>query len=283
MDWVLIYNRVMRFCMRYTEGLITIQLALILASFVIVILTIIKDKKSRWLASSLAVMIAQLFLSMHTYSNLFNVVFRRKAIYKDWYIGSVFKKTQIESRYLVWVVLFLDIAFIICFCMHFIRNYHIGIIHLIVALAAGIGTRITGYISTITPPTFAFYVFDRRSGDSGMLPTIVSAKPLPFNERIAYLNTAPKIIGIILVAILFTSLITLSLRIKRFAPKRNKLFVFPSLVLVIELIRYVTISICDLFFERLTDLRFGLINIIACIICIVWAVYVFKTRSKSDQ
>ena len=283
MDWVLIYNRVMRFGMRYTEGLISIQLALILASLVMVILTIIKDKKSRWLASSLAVMVAQLFLSMHTYCNLFNVVFRRKSIYKDWYIGSVFKKTQIESRYLVWVVLFLDIAFIICFCMHFIRNYHIGIIHLIVALAAGIGTRITGYISTITPPTFAFYVFDRRSGDSGMLPTIVSAKPLPFNERIAYLNTAPKIIGIILVAILFTSLITLSLRIKRFAPKRNKLFVFPSLVLVIELIRYVTISICDLFFERLTDLRFGLINIIACIICLLWAVYLFKTHSKSPE
>ena len=279
MDWVLIYNMVMRFCMRYTEVLIPIQLALILASLVIVILTIIKDKKSRWLALSLAVMIAQLFMCIHTYCNLFNVVFRRKAIYKDWYIGSVFKKTQIESRYLVWAVLFLDIAFIVCFCMHFIRNYHIGVIHLVAALAASIGTRITGYISTITPPTFAFYVFDRRSGDSGMLPTIVSAKPLPFNERIAYLNTTPKIIGIILVAILFASLITLSLRIKRFAPKRNKLFVFPSLILVIELIRYVTISICDLFFERLTDLRFGLINIIACIICLVWVVYVLKTRT----
>ena len=278
MDWVLIYNRVMRFGMRYTEGLIPIQLVLILATLVAVIITIIKDKKSRWLASSLAVMIAQLFLSMHTYCNLFNVVFRRKAIYKDWYIGSVFKKTQIESGFLVWVVLFLDIAFIVCFFMHFIRNYHIGIIYLIVTLAASIGTRITGYISTITPPTFAFYVFDRRSGDSGVLPTIVSAKPLPFNERIAYLNTAPKIIGIILVAILFASLITLSLRIKRFAPKRNKLFVFPSLILVIELIRYVTISICDLFFYRSTDLKFGLINIIACIICLLWGVYVLKTR-----
>ena len=282
MDWVLIYNRVMRFGMRYTEGLISIQLALILASLVMVILTIIKDKKSRWLASSLAVMIAQLFLSMHTYCNLFNVVFRRNAIYKNWYIGSVFKKTQIESRYLVWVVLFLDIAFIVCFCMHFIRNYHIGVIHLIAALAASVGTRITGYISTITPPTFAFYVFDRRSGDSGMLPTIVSAQPLPFNERIAYLNTAPKIIGIVLTVILFASLITCSLRIKT-DHKRNKLYVFPSLILISELIRYVTIATCDRYFERITDLKFGLINMIACIICLAWAVFLFKTRSKLHE
>ena len=282
MDWVLIYNRVMRFGMQYTEGLIPIQLALILASLAVVIITIIKDKKSRWLASSLAVMIEQLFLSMHTYSNLFNVVFRRKAIYKNWYIGSVFKKTQMESRYLVCVVLLLDIAFIVCFCMHFIRNYHIGVIHLIAALAASVGTRITGYISTITPPTFAFYVFDRRSGDSGMLPTIVSAQPLPFNERIAYLNTAPKIIGIVLTVILFASLITCSLRIKT-DHKRNKLYVFPSLILISELIRYVTIATCDRYFERITDLKFGLINMIACIICLAWAVFLFKTRSKLHE
>ena len=258
--------------------LIPIQLALILAALVIVILTIIKDKKSRWLASSLVVMIVQLFLSMHTYCNLFNVVFRRKEIYKKSFVYSTMEATQRESSILIWVVLLLDIAFIICFCMHFIRNYHIGVIHLIVALAASIGTRITGYISTITPPTFAFYVFFQKQGESGVMPTIVSAQSRPFIERIAYLNTTPKIIGIILVAILFASLITLSLRIKRFAPKRNKLFVFPSLVLVIELIRYVTISICDLFFYRSTDLKFGLINIIACIICLLWAVYVLKTR-----
>lgn len=75
MDWVLIYNRVMRFGMRYTEVLIPIQLALILASLVMVILTIIKDKKSRWLASSLTVMSAQLFLGMLTYSNCMGGVF----------------------------------------------------------------------------------------------------------------------------------------------------------------------------------------------------------------
>ena len=99
MDWVLIYNRVMRSCMRYTEVLIPIQLALILASLVIVILTIIKDKKSMWLASSLAVMIAQLFLSMHTYSNLFNVVFRRKAIYNNVFFIAYF----VLAGFIIWM------------------------------------------------------------------------------------------------------------------------------------------------------------------------------------
>lgn len=280
MDWLRIYYRVLSWSMNHAEYLIPIQLTLLAAVLVLVILSIIKDKQSRWLASSLAVMIALLFLGMLTYSNLFNVVFRRMAIYKVSLIYVPIAETKRESSYLVWAVLLLDVAFIFCYCMYFIRKSHTGVINLIVALAASAGTRITGYLSTITPPTFAFCVFGQRHGYSELMPKTVSAPLTPFGERIVCLFTAPKIIGIILVAILFTSLITLSLRTKRFAPKRNKLFVFPSLVLVIELIRYVTISICDLFFERLTDLRFGLINIIACIICLVWAVYLFKTRTK---
>lgn len=277
MDWVLIYNRVMRFGMRYTEVLIPIQLALITAALVTAIITIIKDKQSGWLASSLAVMSAQLFLGMFTYSNLFNVVFRRMAIYKVGLIYVPIAVTKRESSYLVWAVLLLDVAFIFCYCMYFIRKFHTGVINLIVALVASAGLRITGYLSTITPPTFAFYVFGQRHGYSELMPKTVSAPLTPFNERIACLFTAPKIIGIILTVILFASLITCSLRIKT-DHKRNKLYVFPSLILISELIRYVTIATCDRYFERITDLKFGLINMIACIICLAWAVYVLKMQ-----
>ena len=277
MDWVLIFYRVLSWSMNHAEYLIPIQLTLLAAVLVLVILSIIKDKQSRWLASSLAVMSAQLFLGMFTYSNLFNVVFRRMAIYKVSLIYVPIAVTKRESSYLIWVVLLLDMAFIFCYCMYFIRKFHTGVINLIVALAASVGLRITGYLSTITPPTFAFYVFGQRHGYSELMPKTVSAPLTPFGERIVCLFTAPKIIGIILTVILFASLITCSLRIKT-DHKRNKLCIFPSLILISELIRYVTIATCDRYFERITDLKFGLINMIACIICLAWAVYVLKMQ-----
>lgn len=52
--------------MNHAEYLIPIQLTLIAASLATVIISIIKDKQSRWLASSLVVMIAQLLLGMFT-------------------------------------------------------------------------------------------------------------------------------------------------------------------------------------------------------------------------
>ena len=277
MDWVLIFYRVLNWSMNHVEYLIPIQLTLIAAVLVLVILSIIKDKQSRWLASSLAVMSAQLLLGMFTYSNLFNVVFRRMAIYKVSLIYVTIAETKRESSYLVWAVLLLDVAFIFCYCMYFIRKSHTGVINLIVALAASAGLRITGYLSTITPPTFAFYVFGQRHGYSELMPKTVSAPLTPFGERIVCLFTAPKIIGIILTVILFASLIACSLRIKT-DHKRNKLYVFPFLILISELIRYVTIATCDRYFERITDLKFGLINMIACIICLAWAVYVLKMQ-----
>jgi hypothetical protein len=277
MDWLRIYYRVLNWSINHAEYLIPIQLTLLAAVLVLVILSIIKDKQSRWLASSLAVMIAHLFLGMLTYSNLFNVVFRRMAIYKVSLIYVPIAETKRESSYLVWEVLLLDVAFIFCYCMYFIRKSHTGVINLIVALAASVGTRITGYLSTITPPTFAFYVFGQRHGYSELMPKTVSAPLTPFGERIVCLFTAPKIIGIILTVILFASLIACSLRIKT-DHKRNKLYVFSFLILISELIRYVTIATCDRYFERITDLKFGLINIIACIICLAWAVYVLKMQ-----
>lgn len=283
MDWESIFNRVLNCCINQVEYAVWVQLAILLVSMTMVVLLIGKDKKSRWLGVSLAVMIAQLFMSMHVYCNLFNIVFRRKEIYEYWLINATMDETKRESAYLVWVVLALDVAFIVFFCIHFIRNYHMGIIHMIVALAAGIGTRITGYFSTITPPTFAFNVFQQRHGDAGMLSIVVPAKQDSFTQRLSVLNSAPKIIGIIAVVALFASLITLSLQTKKYYPKRKMLFVFPSLILIIELIRYMTISMCELFFERLADLKFGAISIITCILCLAWAVYLFRTRGKEPE
>ena len=273
---VIVYPWFLNWCRNHVEYIIPFELAILIAAMVIVILTFIKNKKQRWLASSLFVMIVQLFLNMHVYSNLFHVALRKKSIYEDWYASVRYDEVLSRSKYLVCIVLLLDLAFIVLFCMNFIRHYHIGIIHMIVALLAAIGTRITGYIAWITPPSFALGIFFMPTGDSGVLCVVRPACERPFAERIKFLYTTPKIIGLILVAVLFVSLITLALRAMRRAPKRNLLFIFPTFVMILEIIRYIAISICELFYTRATNLRLGIINIIACILCLSWSLFVLK-------
>ena len=283
MVWLQKYYRLFNWCSNHVEYIIPLELALLTATLVMVILTIIKDKKSRWLASSLFIMIVQIFLNMHVYCNLFHVVLRKKEIYEHWYVSVWYEEIVSRSKFFVCIVLLLDIAFIVLFCMHFLRNYHTGAIYLILAVVASICTRITGYFTTIIPPTFSRDIFFMATESPGVLCIEVPMAPRKFTERIAFLNTSPKIAGIIIVAALFASLIFLSLKIRKYDPKRNKLFVFPLLIMILEIIRYMATAICEFYYTRLADLRFGMINIIACIICLAWAVYLFKTRSKSCE
>lgn len=256
-----------------------LQWALLLTALVIVILMIIKDRKTVWIGSSLAVMTAQIFLSIHTYCNSFNVVFRRNDIYGDWLISNVYETAHRQSRILVWAVLFFDVLFIFLFCMHFIRNHKMGVIHLIAALAASIGTRIAGYYSTVTPPSFAFNIF-RLGVYDDMLCWVRKANPTPLKDKIVMLTTASKITGMIFLLILFVSLITLCLRAGKRAPGRKKLFLFPLFIFVIELIRYLCIALCEFYYDVFTDFRFGMISLFACIVCLATSLYLYRASNK---
>ena len=282
MDWVLINIKVMDSAEEILTFITPLQYALLFASLVMVILTFIKDKRSRWLASALAVMIIQLFSNLFIYCNGFDVVFSKISFYRHLFNRVTSEEFMQTRNYLVGAVLFLDIAFIFLYCMHFIRNYKVGVIHMIAAFAASITTRITGYFSTIVAPTYGPNITERRTSTE-LLSLLRSFTRHYFKDRILRLTTTPRLLGMAVVIILFVLLITLSIETKKYDTKRKMLFVFPTAILIIEVIRYIAIAMCQFYFEAIADLRFGAVNLIACVICLVWAVYLFKTRGKTGE
>jgi hypothetical protein len=87
-------------------------------------------------------------------------------------------------------------------------------------------------------------------------------------DRILCLTTWPKILGAAVVIILFVSLIALSVKAKKFGTERKMLFAFPSLIMIAEIIRYIAIATCEVYYEAPAELRFYTVNLPTCIVCL---------------
>ncbi len=156
MEWQKTSIKIMNLSEEILAVITPIQWVLFAASLAFVILTFIKDKRLRWLAASFGVISFGLFVNMYIYCNSFDVLLSKIAMYRRFFPNATFEKVLYVKNFLVGFVLLLDFAFIFLYCMHFIRNYHVGIIHMIVAFLASVATRIFGYISMRVPPTFAY-------------------------------------------------------------------------------------------------------------------------------
>ena len=269
-------------CMTAVMIMTPVQWAILLAVIVLAVLTIRKDSRSLWLGMSLIVVAVQIFLSMHTYSNSFNVVFRIKEVFNYGYTHIPPDKLRIQSNWLVWLVLVLDVSFILFFCLHFIRNYNIGKKHLIAALSASLVTRITGYFAGIVRPTLAVSIWGMTNYDSESITPVVRHAPRLINleDRLIYLTSLPRIMGMAVLIVLFISLILLSKKTKQYEPQRKNLFLFPIFILTAELIRYMASALCEYYFDVFADSRFAVVSLLSCAACLFGAVYIFKTRSR---
>ncbi len=72
-------------------------------------------------------------------------------------------------------------------------------------LAASIGTRIAGYYSTVTPPSFAFNIF-RLGVYDDMLCWVRKANPTPLKDKLVMLSYASHYVNSIMMCSLIYDL-----------------------------------------------------------------------------
>lgn len=102
----------------------------------------------------------------------------------------------------------LEIAVIVLFCMHFIRRYQIGTVHMIVAIAARILSIATGIGSNYALASF-----------------ITKKLPVP-----VFLSV--RLLSIMILAVMYIAMIRLFLTAKEKEPARKVLFVFPLIIMI---------------------------------------------------
>ena len=233
---------------------VLVQMASSVTAIVLGVKTASKDKSSAFLGYSLILLAASQMISILS-SVPANMI---KARLMTENTVRMFNYLSIATNM---TALALDIVFAIFFCLHFIKNYKVGKIHLIVMLIAeaiSLGAFLSSNIAT------GYY----------------------FTGKVSFaLYVAVRFLAIIIDAVPLIAVINLCLKTDE-RKRRRKLFIFPLLTFICS----ASVNLITIFLYSRAGAGSGageflllVFPMIPAVILFIESIYIYKTRTVSDR